>query len=147
MSEVLIRQTIVAELERAKAAWNAVLGNYSLLMDYENFDGVDLAQQVNPYVAVDIVFRDTTQLDLGQRPILRDDGQIMLAVGVKEKTGTLQAAAVRDFFLPYLNLRDNLTNGVRTHEAKKYPPTRLTGFYYLSMVVGFWCDGVSPVTP
>jgi hypothetical protein len=143
----LARQAIVTEIERARLAWNAVGGNYTLLVDYENFNEVDLSSQVNPYLAVDIVFRDTNQLDLGLAPILRDDGQIMLAVGVKEGGGTQEASRLLDFIRPYLQLRTDLLNGVRTHESKVQPPRRVAGFYFVPVVIGFWQDAVAPVTP
>jgi hypothetical protein len=147
VSNALVRQTIVAEIERAKAAWNAVPGNYALLVDYENSNAVDLALQTDPYLAVDIVFRDGEQIDLNPDPTICDDGQIMVMAGVKEGFGTQKAEALRDFIRPYLQLRDDLANGVRTHAAKPYPPRPARGFYYLPLVVTFWRHSVAPATP
>lgn len=143
MSTQLIRRAIKTEIERARAAWTA----YPLRVDYENKRPTDLATLTNPYLLVDITFRDGTQLDLGQAPILRSDGQIILAVGVKEDAGTDAASELLDFLLPYLQLRDDLLHGVRTSEAKPHPPRPANGYYYLPAVVGFWRDAVKPPTP
>jgi hypothetical protein len=147
MTTKLVRQAIVTEIERACAAWNAVGSNYPLVVDYENLNQVDLALQVDPYLAVDIVFRDAYQMDLGLAPTLRDDGQIQVLVGVKEGFGTQEQARLLDFIRPYLQLRSDLPNGVRTYEGKVHAPRRAAGFYYVPLVIGFWRDALAPVTP
>jgi hypothetical protein len=147
MSTQLMRQGIVTVIEQARAAWNAGGHGYQLLVDYENRNAVDLASQVDPYLAVDIVFRDGEQIDLGDSPVVCDDGQIMLAVGVKEGSGTQKASELLDFIRPYLQLRDDIPNGVRTRVGRPQPPKTLVGFYYLPLVVGFWRHAQAPATP
>lgn len=147
MSNQLVRQTIVAEIERAKAAWEAVPGNSALPVDYENQNKVDLAQ-TDLYLSVDIIFRDGEQIDLNPDPTISDDGHIVVAAGCKEGGGTQRAETLRDFIRPYLQLRDDLANGVRTHAAKPYPPRKgNNGFYYLPLVTTFWRHAVAPNTP
>lgn len=147
MSNQLVRQAIVAEIERAKAAWDSVPGNSPLLVDYENSSALDLSQQVVPYLAVDIIFRDGEQIDLNPEPNIMDDGSIVVAAGVKEGLGTQQAERLRDFIRPYLQLRDDLAHGVRTHAAKPYPPRTAKGFYYLPLSVTFWRVAPAPAVP
>jgi hypothetical protein len=139
----LIRQSIKTEIERAKAAWTA----YALAVEYENTEPIDLAMQFNPFLCVDIVFRDGAQMDMNPDPLLRVDGQIIVAVGTKVGSGTAAASALLDFVVPYLQLRDDMLHGVRTHEAKPHEPKTVNGHYYLPFVVGFWRDAVKPATP
>jgi hypothetical protein len=147
MSNQLVRQTIVAEMERAWEAWNTANPSQLLpIVDYENKGVLDLSQ-VQLYLSVDIVFRDGDQIDMGPVPIICDDGQIMVSAGAKVGTGTQQAERLRDFVRPYLQLRDTLANGVRTHAGKPYPPKTVNGFYYLPLVVGFWRHAPAPATP
>lgn len=148
MTNALTRQTIVAEIERAKVAWDAANPGTPLLIDYENKGTLDLSSTAL-YLVVDVIFRDADQLDLGPvgHVMIRDDGQIQIAAGVKEGTGTQAAEKLRDFMRPYLQLRDNLANGVRTHAGKPYPPSTANGFYYLPLIAGFWVDAVAPTTP
>jgi hypothetical protein len=147
VSNQLVRQAIVAEIERAKTAWDATPGNAPLLVDYENSVAVDLSQQTAPYLAVDIIFRDGEQIDLNPNPTLCDDGTIVVAAGIKEGLGTQQVERLRDFIRPYLQLRDNLAHGVRTQAGKPYPPRIVKGFYYLPLSVTFWRHAAAPATP
>lgn len=147
MSNQLVRQTIVAEIERAKGLWNAGGYGYQLVVDYENRQDVDLAQQINPFMQVDIVFLASRQIDMNPAPRLSDDGQIVIALGMKAGGGTQKLEQLRDFIRPFLQLRDNLANGVRTHASQPYPPKPVNGFYYLPLVTGFWCVTVAPAVP
>lgn len=146
MSNKLVRQSIVTEIERAKTNWNTANPTTPIVVDYENKAALDLSQ-ITLYLSVDIVFHDSQQLDMGLLPNLCDDGQITVAAGVKEGTGTQQAETLRDFIRPYLQLRDNLGNGVRTHQGAPYPPKTANGFYYLPLVVGFWRVATAPAVP
>lgn len=146
MSNALVRQTIVSEIERAKAAWDLVYPASPLPVDYENQNKVDLAT-TDLYLAVDIIFRDGEQVDMNPDPTLCDDGTIVVAAGIKEGMGTQRAEALRDFIRPYLQLRDDLANGVRTQAAKPYPPKTAKGFYYLPLTTYFWRHAVAPTTP
>lgn len=147
MSTALIRATFSAEIERARLAWNAVNGNPVLEVDFENQSVIDLAGKVDPYLMMDVVFRDGEQLDMGDRPLQRLDGQVMLAVGVKEGLGTLAASRVLDFVYPYLQLRSTLANGVQTAQVRPGAPKRANGFYYITAMIYFWRDAQAPVTP
>jgi hypothetical protein len=130
------------EIERARLAWSA----YSLVVEYSNKSNLDLAKQLQPYVMADVVWYDGTQLDLGSRPMVQDMGQIILACGVKEGTGSIMAERLRDHFRPYLQLRDNLGN-VRTHAAQAQKPVTVKGFEYYPLVIGFWSVSLSLPVP
>lgn len=146
MSNQLVRQALVAEIERAKVAWNAANPTSQILVDYENQEQINLSGAAL-YLMVDVVFRDSAQVDLNPAANIRDTGQVMIAAGSKEGMGTQQAERLRDFMRPYLHMRDDLANGVRTEVAKVYPPKSNRGFYYLPLVAGFWRIAPKPVTP
>lgn len=142
MSFITQRAAIVAEIERAKAAWSA----YTLLVDYENKGQIDLSQVTVAYLAVDIVGLDGEQLDLGDSPLTQAGGQIVLAAGAKDGSGTVEQLKLLDHFTPYLQLRDDLA-GVRTRVARRQPPRVAGGFYYLPLIVSWWAVEVSPPVP
>lgn len=143
MTAEATRAAITTEIERAKAAWSA----YTLLVDYENLEDINLAQQVQPYVSVDIVFLDGAQLDLGSNPLVADYGSIIIAAGAKEGTGTAPLLKLLDHFRPYLQLRDNLGSNVRTQAGKIQKGQSRLGFYYLPMTIPFWVQNVAPAVP
>lgn len=147
MSHGLISIAVRTELERAKTAWDNANPTNPLLIDYENGEGIDLASVTTAYLMVDVVGRGGDQLDLGANPSQRMDGQIMLAAGAKEGTGTMAQSAILDFVYPYLQRRDNLLNGVRTEVAHLAPPKYGQGFYYLNMMIYFWRDSSVPAAP
>lgn len=140
MSRDVDTQAIRTRIETAKAAWSA----YTLLVDYENLGDIDLAAQVNPYLAVDIVYLDGEQLDLSDNPLVGDFGSIVIAAGVKEGSGTRGLIQLLDHFRPYLQLKDDIGN-VRTKAARmsKAPVPRM-GFYFLTMTIPFWSITVAP---
>lgn len=144
MSAEAIRQGIITEVERARTAWSA----YTLLVDYENRDLVDLEaiEDGQAYLAVDIVFLSGNQLDLGQSPMIEDAGHIILAAGAKMGAGTAQQVKLLDHVRPYLQLRDDL--GIaRTEAGKLQRPQMRQGFYYLPLIVPFWSHAQAPDTP
>lgn len=145
MSFVSQRAAIVTEIERAKAAW-ATAGNGTLIVDYENNENLDLSAITGAYLAVDIVGIDGQRLDMGKLPLLQDGGQIVLAAGAKEGTGTTAQLKLLDFFRPYLQLRDDL-GPVRTREGHRQPPRTARGFYYLPMLISYWSVSVAQATP
>lgn len=142
MSFVSQRAAIVAEIERAKTAWTA----YALKVDYENKGEIDLTLITTAYVAVDLVGLDGEQLDLGTNPMTQAGGQIVLAAGAKDGTGTVEQLKLLDHFTPYLQLRDDLA-GVRTRVARRQPPRVARGFYYLPLIVSWWAVEAAPPVP
>ncbi len=140
MTYETVRQAIVTETERAKTAWTA----YSLLVDYDNKDRIDLESLTTPYVCVDIVWLDGQQMDLGRQPLVTDYGQIVVAAGVKEGGGTNSLLKLLDHFKPYLQLRDNIGASVRTEAAMLTRPVTRRGFYFQPMLVPFWVTAQAP---
>lgn len=144
MSLDAARQAIVTEIERARDAW----ASWPLQVEYENRDLVDLSKVTKSYVSVDIVWSRSSQMDLSNRPKVFDYGTILLAAGTKQGKGSADLLKLLDHFRPYLQLRDNIGGGVRTHEGhiqKPYPAA--DGFYYHPMSVPFWIENIAPAVP
>jgi hypothetical protein len=133
------RQSIVTVIEQAKAAWL----DYTLAIDYENRQLLNLADQVDPYLAVDIVYMDGDQLDLGPNPLVCDYGQIVISAGMKEGGGTAKLMALLDHFRPYLQLRDDIGD-VRTQAARIHKGVPRAGFWYVPMSIPFWTIAPAP---
>jgi hypothetical protein len=143
MSLAQQEKDIRTEIERAKAAWTA----YTLKIEYDNRDSVDLAALTDPYLMVDIVWGDAQQMDIGQRPLVSDYGSIIVAAGCKVGAGKAPLLALLDFFRPYLQLRNPLGT-VKTHVAHVDPrPVEKDGYYYQTMTVPFWSQAQAPVVP
>lgn len=147
MSYETARQAIVAEIERAKAAWNTAHGA-DLKIDYENRKPTDLAglAEGEAYLMVDIEYIDAKQGSLGAQPLLFDYGTIALAAGNKQGSGVKVLNDLLDHFKPYLQLRDGL-GPVRTQAAKRARGVPQLGFYYLPMHVAFWVESIAPPVP
>lgn len=136
-------RAIRSVIEAAKAAWT----DYTLLVDYDNRDPVDLAALTDPYVCVDILWLDGEQMDMGTSPLTTKYGQIILAAGVKEGAGTDLLLKLLDHMERYLQLRDDIGASVRTQAASLTKPRTLKGFYYQPLIVPFWMTVQSPTTP
>ena len=128
------RSAIVSAVEAARLAWT---GSYTLNIEYDNRDTVDLAAQLDPYLMIDIVYMDGRQMDLGKAPLIGDYGQIMLAAGVKKGAGTDGVMKLLQFIRPYLELKDTM-GSVRTSAAKLTKYVEANGFYYQPMLIPFW---------
>ena len=101
MNREAARVEIVAAVQAAAAAWT----DYPCLVDYDNKAFVDYATQVNPYLAIDIAYIDSTQMDLGLNPIAQAYGNLILAVCVKEGAGTRKANLLSDHFTAALQFK------------------------------------------
>lgn len=134
MSMQNANRAIRTVIEAAKTAWT----DYTLKVDYENRDATALADQTNPYLAVDIVWLDGEQLDLGPSPLTEKIGQIVLAVGVKEGAGTDKVLKLLDHLETYLEMKDNIGSGVRTHASVPTKARVFKGFYYQPLIIPFW---------
>ena len=132
MSREAARIDINTAISVAAAAWGA----YTVLVDYENRDLVDYASQTNPHLAVDIVYYDGKQMDLGAAPTIGRYGQIMLAVCVQEGQGTSRANQLMDHFESALQLKN--WSLVRTHAAKPQRSVNRKGWFCLVTLVDFW---------
>lgn len=130
-------QDVATAVQTAAAAWSA----YTLKVQYENRDLVDLAVQTEPFVAVETVFMRGHQADMGPKPLTVQYGQIVLVAMVKQGGGTQAATALLDHFVSYLELKNLPT--IRTHSAvadKRFPKLGWEGY---PLVIPFWYHRVA----
>ena len=125
------RVEIVTAISAAAQAWTS----YICQVDYDNKDHVDYATQLNPYLAVDIVYMDAQQMDLGTNPIVQAYGNIMLAVSVKEGKGTSQANLLMAHFTSALQFK--LWPLVETYVARPQPNAYRKGWCSLLALIPF----------
>lgn len=135
MSRELIRQTLVAAVESAKASFAP---GYQLLIEYDNRWTIDTQTQTNPYLKIDIKFIDMEQADISNDPTHRILGQLVLGAGVKAGSGSKEANFILDHFFPRLQRKTFGT--VRTHMATVAPDVNHLGWLYCPVIVPFWAD-------
>ena len=137
MSEVLARQGIMTAMAAAVTAHTS----YPLVVEADNRKLVDQVAQSDPYIQISIAFMSAEQSDMADHPIVRQMGQIILAVAVKEGTGTAAGAALRDFIRPYFSMKN--LGIVRTHAAEIYSSKTHMGWEYTPLLINFWYHDVS----
>lgn len=132
MSREAARVDIATAVKSAADAWP----DYPVVVDYENRKLVDFATQVKPYLAVDIIYYDGRQMDMGVAPLVGVYGQIALAVCVQEGRGISDANKLMDYFTTALQLKTWAL--VRTHVAKPQRSVDRFGWHCLVTLVDFW---------
>jgi hypothetical protein len=132
MSEVTARQNIMTVIQQIVTDWTA----YTLAVDSENRDLIDQATQVNPYLEIEIDFLGATQADLGDRPFVRQVGQVVIDVVAKAGSGTAAASALRDFILPRFDLK--VLGIVHCHEAELHRSKTIKDWDHFPILVNFW---------
>ena len=137
MSLELIRTDIVTAMEAAKVGFS--LG-YTLLIEYENRIVVDTKTQTKPFLTVEIIVTDGSQMELGNSPRHRILGQIHLCAVVPDGSGSADANKLLDWFIP--KLHGKAFGTVRTHFAVPAKPTPHLGWQYYGVAIPFWSDQV-----
>jgi hypothetical protein len=132
MSRTAARVDIVTAVQAAATSFAA----FPVVVDYDNKNMVDYAAQVKPYLAVDIVYYDGQQMDLGINPLVGAYGQIALAVCVQEGKGVLPSELLMDHFVSNLQLKQ--WSLVKTHAAKPQPSVVRKGWYCTVTLINFW---------
>jgi hypothetical protein len=132
MSRTLARVDIVTAVQAAAASFAA----FQVVVDYDNKNLVDYAAQVKPYLAVDIIYYDGQQMDLGAKPLVGAYGQIALAVCTQEGKGVLLSDQLMDHLVANLQLKDWPL--VRTQAARPQPSRTVKGWYTTVTFINFW---------
>ena len=129
MSYAQARLDIATAVAAAAAAWVTYL-----LVD--NRSAVNYDTQQKPFLQVDTYYLGGDQLDLADSPMVKQYGQILLSVASKEGTGVSDSAALVDFLIPYLELKNFAV--VRTNAAEPQRARTLRGWYYQPVLIPFW---------
>lgn len=132
MSYAQARLDIATAVAAAAAAWVT----YPLVVEMDNRSAVNYDTQQKPFLQVDTYYLGGDQLDLADSPMVKQYGQILLSVASKEGTGVSDSAALVDFLIPYLELKNFVA--VRTNAAEPQRARTLRGWYYQPVLIPFW---------
>lgn len=132
MSRETARVEIVAAIQAAAAAF----AGWTVLVDYENRDLVDFDTQEKPYLAVDLVYYDGKQMDLGPNPLVGAYGSIALAVCVKEGKGTSESNLLIDHMTKALQLKRWPV--VQTAVGQPQGNLLRKGWFCMVTLINFW---------
>ena len=121
-------------LDRIIADWGSV--PYTLKIEGNNRDVIDLAKQTDPFICADILNLTGGQFDLAKNPRSKQLGQVQLAVVDKKGQGTGRIEVVLDFIAPYFSAKDLAT--VRFHTAALTKHYEKAEWYYQPVVIPFW---------
>lgn len=137
------RTEIASAIKAAADAWAVAPGGYALPIQSENRDVVDLSSgdAEKPFLSWEIKFGGAHQGSLGAQPLVRQLGQVFLAVKVKEGAGSAGCLALADFLVPYLERK--ALGVVQTEVVSVQTPVPIQGFYTVPMLVNFWIDRIS----
>lgn len=104
---------------------------------YENGPNVDMNTSTLPVISMEISYYDSVQAEFSADPLIKDTGEILLTVLVKESSGNLKALELREE-LATLFQRQNLS-GAMLSVAKLLPNSRLVkGWVGYRTVIPFW---------
>lgn len=113
----------------------------NLVIEYDNRIAVDPAQQVNPYLAVQIKFIDGFQVEIANNPLHRLVGQVYLVAWVKENTGSSKANLLLEHF--YKDLQRKQFGTVRLRMAVPTKQVKVLDWVGFPVILPFWTDQAS----
>ena len=123
-------------IQAFQTAWAAAHGGVPIIVEMSNREAKDLG---NTAVYLKITIANMPgggQASLGQNPLIRQEGQILIAAVSRAGAGALEGQAVLYFLLPYLSTKD--FGLVKTHAAQAVDPKQIKGEWYDNAIVGFW---------
>ncbi len=136
------RESARVDVANAIAALIAAHTSYPLVVEIDNREVVDQAQQTVPYLKVQIKWLGGDQKDLADKPFVGQYGQILLAACVKLGSGSKAANDLLDFAVPFFELKSWPTIITRVFEPMKdleekgwYHVTGLVNMYYYRVSV------------
>jgi len=132
MSAEAARLAIVTQFDAALAAYPPPVP----IAQYENRNMVDTTLQQDPFVELDIKNISGRQLDLSNKPMTEQRGQIWITAFAKEGTGSRAAGLILDYFLPWFELKE--LGIVRTHSAFYFNAKPVNGWQPYPLLVPFW---------
>lgn len=113
--------------------------DYPLVVEINNRSEVDQATQQDPYLIVEIDYLPGGgQLDLAERPTVRQVGQLCLYAVVRKDAGEDAARALLEFVVPYFELQTR--GAVRFHAAQAIRGREVKGWWYVPALLDFWYD-------
>lgn len=138
MTLLAAQKAVAAFGEAARTAWS---GSYTLKVQYENRELVDITKQQDPFVTVEMVFQGGQQADLNPHPIVAQYGSVIVTACVKSGGGSQAAAALLDHFIPYFELKN--LSAIRTHAAVAHKSIPKAGWELYPLIIPFWFHRVA----
>lgn len=133
MNQEQARVAIMTVLEKIQADFT----EYPLHVEIDNVCSVDDPLQANPYLKVEIDFLPGGgQIELGQNPLVKQVGQLLLAAVVKEGTGSARARQLLTFVTPYFDMVN--LSGLETHATQVHRSMTKDGKAYFPALADFW---------
>jgi hypothetical protein len=127
------------DLRAVVAQIQADFTDYPLVVEIDNHSVVDQVTQQDPYLLVEVDFLPGGgQLDLAERPLVRQVGQLCLYAVVKKDSGTDAARRLLDFVVPYFELQT--CGSVKLHAAQAIRAREVKGWWYVPTLLDFWYD-------
>lgn len=109
---------------------------YPLVIETDNRDVVDLALQEQPYLQVTVDFMGADQISLGEKPRVKQHGQLLLCAVAKGGTGKAASLALLDFVMPYFDMES--MGGVEFHAAEAAGAKEIKGLWRATALVNFY---------
>lgn len=138
MSLLIAQQDVANAVAAAATAWS---GPFTLKIQYENRDLIDISKQLDPYATVETVFMGGHQADLNPKPLTVQYGQIVLSACAKLGAGSQGAARILDHFTSYLELKN--FSLIRTHSGVANRAIQKAGWEIYPLIIPFWYHRVA----
>lgn len=129
------RIALVTAIEALRLTYTA---DTALVIEYDNRIVVDPAQQVKPYLAVQLKFIDGFQVDIANKPLHRLVGQLYLVAWVKDNTGSSTANLLLEHF--YKGLQHKQYGAVRLRMAIPTKQAKVLDWVGFPVILPFWTD-------
>lgn len=128
---------IMTVVEALQAAWT----DYPLVVETTNRAAVDQSVQTNPYLQVTVRMIGAQQLDMADRPQVKQRGQILLSVVSKGLSGVAKGNNLLDFCQAYLDLKN--LGAVQCQAFEVVDGVSIKGWWYAPAIVNFWYTRLS----
>lgn len=130
-AETEIRTAIAA----FETAWAAAHSGTAVRVEMSNRETVSQGDSA-AYLKISIAPMPGGQATLGENPVIRQDGQILISAVARAGAGVMPAKELLDFLLPYLSTKD--FGLVKTHAAVATQPKTINGEWYENAVVPYY---------
>ncbi len=130
MSYVAAQKEILGILAQMEA-------DHRWVIELDNRKAVDQSDPtIDLYLKAQIVDLSGDQMDLGETPITKQYGQILLCACIREGQGTLPATEMLETAVRYFHL--NLFEVIETAAAEKQRPKPVGGWWHAPAIINFW---------
>lgn len=130
-----VRKALTSKVEMLRLTWP----EFTLLVEYDNFDTVNLATQSDPFLCISMVYQGGFQAALGPAAPTRVMGTLVVEAKVKAGSGTAQANRLLEHFYPALHMTDSMLP-LRTFAARFSSAPARSGWVAQAALIPFWYD-------